>query len=55
MKADGVVENYAIGDGIAAIYYLEPYQTDDIDIFIPVASLAVGEAGLISLEPIYAY
>ena len=55
MKADGVVENYAIGGGIAAIYYLEPYQTDDIDIFIPVASVAAGEAGLISLEPIYGY
>ena len=55
MKADGVVENYAIGGGIAGIYYLEPYQTDDIDIFIPVASAAVGEAGLISLEPIYEY
>ena len=55
MKADGVVENYAIGGGIAAIYYLEAYLTDDIDIFIPVASVAVGEAGLISLEPIYRY
>jgi hypothetical protein len=55
MQADGVIENYAIGGGIAAIYYLEAYLTDDIDIFIPVASVAVGEAGLISLEPIYGY
>jgi hypothetical protein len=55
MQSDGVVANYAIGGGIAAIYYLEPYQTDDIDIFIPVASVAVGKAGLISLEPIYGY
>jgi len=55
MEADGVIENYAIGGGIAAIYYLEAYLTDDIDIFIPVASVAVGEAGLISLEPIYGY
>jgi hypothetical protein len=55
MKADGVVENYAIGGGIAAIYYLEAYLTDDIDIFIPVASVSVGKAGLVSLEPIYGY
>src|SRR5260370_1041272 len=55
MQADGVIGNYAIGGGIAAIYYLEPYLTDDIDIFIPVASVAFGEAGLISLEPIYGY
>ena len=55
MEADGVIDNYAIGGGIASIYYLEPYQTDDIDIFIPAVAVAVGEAGLISLEPIYGY
>jgi hypothetical protein len=55
MQADGVIENYAIGGGIAAIYYLEAYLTDDIDIFIPVASVSVGTSGLISLEPIYNY
>jgi len=26
MQADGVIEKFAIGGGIAAIYYLEPYQ-----------------------------
>jgi hypothetical protein len=55
MEADGVIDNYAIGGGIASIYYLEPYQTDDIDVFIPAVAVAVGEAGLISLEPIYGY
>ena len=55
MQADGVISNYAIGGGIAAIYYLEPYQTDDIDVFIPVAAVAVGQVGLISLEPIFGY
>jgi hypothetical protein len=34
MQADGVIENFAIGGGIAAIYYLEPYNTDDVDVFI---------------------
>ena len=55
MQADGVINDYAIGGGIASVYYLEPYETDDIDVFIPVAAVAVGEAGLISLEPIYSY
>jgi len=55
MLADRVIENYAIGGGIAAIYYLEPYQTDDIDVFIPAVTVSVGEVGLISLEPIYSY
>ena len=50
-----MVENYAIGGGIAAIYYLEPYQTEDIDVFIPVSAVQFGKAGLISLEPVYGY
>jgi hypothetical protein len=53
MHSEGVIQSYAIGGGIAAIYYLEPYQTDDIDVFV--AAVAVGDAGLISLEPIYTY
>jgi hypothetical protein len=55
MQSDGVVDNYAIGGGIAAIYYLEPYDTGDIDVFIPAVAVTVGEAGLISLEPVYDY
>ena len=55
MQADGVVESYAIGGGIAAVYYIEPYQTDDLDIFIPVSAVTVGESRLLSLAPIYAY
>lgn len=55
MEADGVIDNYAIGGGIAAIYYLEPYHTDDLDVFIRVSAVAVGRAGLISLESIYNY
>src|SRR6266852_5359522 len=32
MQADGVIEKYAIGGGIAAIRYLPSYLTDDIDV-----------------------
>lgn len=53
MQADGVIEKFAIGGGVATIYYLEPYQTDDIDVFfLPVF---FGEGGLVSLQPIYSY
>src|SRR5581483_7317673 len=55
MKADGVVDDYAIGGGIAAIYYIEPYDTNDLDVFIPVSAVAVGTAGLLSLDPVYSY
>ena len=53
MQADGVIEKFAIGGGIATNYYLEPYHTNDVDVFfVPVA---LGESGLVSLEPIYSY
>ena len=53
MQADGVIETFAIGGGIAAIHYLEPYLTDDIDVFI--SPVVVGENGLVSFGPIYSY
>jgi hypothetical protein len=53
MQAEGVIEKYAIGGGIAAIYYLEAYHTDDIGVFI--SPVAVGGSGLVSLDPVYAY
>jgi hypothetical protein len=53
MQADGIIEKFAIGGGIATIYYLEPYQTDDIDVFI--SPVVIGQSGLVSLEPIYGY
>ena len=53
MQADGVIEKFAIGGGIATIRYLETYLTDDIDVFI--SPVIVGEGGLISFGRIYSY
>jgi len=53
MQADGVIEKFAIGGGIAAIRYLEPYVTDDIDVFI--SPVVVGENGSVSFGRIYSY
>lgn len=53
MQADGIVGKFAIGGGIAAIYYLQPYHTDDIDVFI--SPVILGQSGLVSLDPIYGY
>lgn len=33
MVADGVIDGYVIGGAIAATYYLEPIDTDDLDVF----------------------
>lgn len=53
MVADSVIDKYAIGGGIAAVYYLEPYETDDIDVFL--FPMIVGQHDLVSLEPVYSY
>jgi hypothetical protein len=53
MQADGIIEKFAIGGGIAAIYYLQPYHTDDIDVFI--SPVILGRSGLVSLELVYGY
>ena len=33
MVKDGVIEQYAIGRAVAAIFYIEPINTNDLDIF----------------------
>jgi len=52
MVEDGVIENYAIGGAVAAIYYLEPFDTSDVDIFVQLKAFA---NELIMLAPIYDY
>jgi hypothetical protein len=52
MVADGVIDGYVIGGAIAATYYLEPIDTDDLDVFFHVA---VSAGGLITLSPLYEY
>lgn len=45
MQADGVIEKFAIGGGIAAIYYLEPHSTEGIDVFL--SSIILDETGFV--------
>jgi len=49
---DGVVQGYAIGGAVAAIYYLEPFDTIDLDIFVQVNASG---SDLTLLAPIYEY
>ncbi|MDO8803547.1 MAG: hypothetical protein Q7R35_03870 [Elusimicrobiota bacterium] len=46
----GIIADYAIGGGMAAMFYMEPVLTYDLDIF---CVLAGGEKGLNILAPIY--
>ena len=52
MVKDRVIEAYAIGGAIGAIYYLEPFDTADLDIFVQIETSG---NSLMILAPIYEY
>ena len=52
MREEGVFQSYAIGGGIAALFYIEPLTTFDLDVFV---LLANGPSPLVSLSPIYSW
>jgi hypothetical protein len=53
MQSQGIIGMYALGGAVAAAFYLEPAETEDIDVFVAI-ELAPGST-LISLSPIYDY
>ena len=52
MVQDGVIDQYAIGGAVGAIYYLEPFDTADLDVFVQVDTSG---SELMILSPIYEY
>lgn len=53
MRKDGVILNYALGGAVAALFYMEPIETHDLDVFI---SLPPKEnERLLSLRDVYEY
>jgi hypothetical protein len=48
----GLIKSYALGGATALIYYFEPIQTQDIDIFV---LLADDKSTLVNLSPIYSF
>ncbi len=48
----GLIHSYALGGATALIYYFEPVQTQDVDVFI---CLSDNVSPLINLSPIYSY
>lgn len=54
LKAKGLIEDYAIGGGIATIFYVEPFLTYDLDVFI-IPSKKEKKKNLILLSPIFNY
>lgn len=53
LKEKALVDDYAIGGGIATIFYTEPVFTYDLDVFVIVKPESAG--GIISLTSIYDY
>lgn len=52
LEAKGLVERFAIGGGIAALFYTEPVLTYDLDVFV---FLPATEDPLPTLSPLYDY
>src|SRR5438552_5332659 len=50
LETEGVFSRYAIGGAMAATFYMEPFLTFDLDVFI---LLQPDAARLISLAPVY--
>lgn len=53
MVAEKVIADYAIGGAVGAIYYLEPFLTQDIDVFMAFSTTPSGL--IVSPAPIYDY
>ncbi len=53
MESEGVVGRYAIGGAVGAIFWLEPFQTKDLDVFVSLPTTPGGS--LLTLGPIYDY
>ena len=53
MRAEGVIERYAVGGAVGATFYLEPLATLDVDIFVMLQ--AQPDSLPVSLQPIYDY
>jgi hypothetical protein len=51
LKKQGLIADYAIGGGMGAVFYVEPFLTYDLDVFI----MADDQSGLQPLEALYRY
>ena len=50
LENDGLIKDYAVGGGVATIFYTEVFSTYDIDVFI---ILPEKTSGLVDISPIY--
>ena len=56
LVADGVIARYAIAGAFAALNYVEPTETENLDILVDFGARSDrSDTGLIVLEPVFAY
>jgi hypothetical protein len=48
----GAIRNYAIAGAVAALNYIEPTLTEDLDVLVSIANFEKHQSGLILLTPI---
>lgn len=53
LKDNGLIEDYAVGGGIASIFYTEPVFTYDLDVFVLIKTDP--RAKIVSLSSVYEY
>lgn len=54
LKEKGLIDDYALGGGIAALFYIEPFLTYDLDLFILISEERK-QGGVILLSPLFEY
>lgn len=52
MQSAGIIKKYALGGAVAAIFYIEPLLTYDLDVFFAPSE---EDEGLLALSPVYSY
>jgi hypothetical protein len=56
MVSDGIIRTYAVTDAVAALNYLEPVMTSDLDILVSLEEFdAKSRAGLVILDSVFGY
>ena len=50
LESEGVIRRYAIGGAVGAIFYMEPFLTYDLDVFVVLPETA---GGLLTVAPVY--
>lgn len=52
MRSEGIIEEYALGGAMAALFYAEPTRTYDLDVFVV---LPPADQPIVTLTPVYAW